>query len=117
MTSAFDRRAQKDLRKPGIAGWLLAHFHSDKRPQPRLTILERVTLAPRQSLTLIEAEGRTLLVATSPDCAPTFFALDERNSHHSNDPSAADIDATLPCGIVADCSRRRDLTAWYGESL
>jgi hypothetical protein len=34
-------------------------------------------LAPRQSLALVEAEGRRLLVATSPEGAPTFYALDE----------------------------------------
>lgn len=44
--------------------------------QPRLALLERITLAPRQTLALVEAEGRRLLVATSPDGAPTFYALD-----------------------------------------
>ena len=41
------------------------------------TAVERITLAPRQSLALVEAEGRRILVATSPKAAPAFYALDE----------------------------------------
>ena len=41
-----------------------------------LALLERITLAPRQSLALIEAEGRRLLVATSPEARPAFYPLD-----------------------------------------
>jgi len=84
MKSIFERLAPKDLPTPGIAAWMLRHFHPGKRPPPRLKILERVTLAPRQSLTLIEAEGRTLLVATSPDCAPTFLSVDEAITNASS---------------------------------
>ena len=40
--------------------------------------MERIALAPRQSLALVEAEGRRFLVATSPEGAPAFYALDER---------------------------------------
>ena len=62
----------------GLAGWLLARLHREFRPRPRLALLERITLAPRQSLALVEAEGRRFLVATSAEGAPTFYALDER---------------------------------------
>jgi hypothetical protein len=41
-------------------------------------LVERIALAPRQSLALVEAEGRRFLVATSPEGAPAFYALDER---------------------------------------
>lgn len=44
---------------------------------PRLALVEHIALAPRQSLALVEAEGRRFLVATSPKGAPAFFALDE----------------------------------------
>ena len=44
---------------------------------PRLALVERIALAPRQSLALVEAEGRRFLVATSPEGAPAFYALDE----------------------------------------
>ncbi|MGD0682457.1 MAG: flagellar biosynthetic protein FliO [Terracidiphilus sp.] len=62
----------------GLAGWLLGRLRAGGRAQPRLELVERITLAPRQSLALVEAEGRRFLVATSPEGAPTFYALDER---------------------------------------
>ncbi len=45
--------------------------------QPRLALLDRITLAPRQSLALIEAEGRRILVATSAEGGPAFYPLDD----------------------------------------
>ena len=60
----------------GLAGWLLDKLRSSsKRSQPRLALVERIALAPRQSLALVEAEGRRFLVATSPDGGPTFYPL------------------------------------------
>jgi hypothetical protein len=55
---------------------LRGRLHKRDRPQPRLALLERVALAPRQSLALVEAEGRRFLVATSNDGGPAFYALD-----------------------------------------
>jgi Flagellar biosynthesis protein, FliO len=49
----------------------------DRRATPRLALVERITLAPRQSLALVEAEGRRILVATSADGASAFYPLDE----------------------------------------
>jgi len=62
----------------GLAGWLLGWFKASGCARPKLELLERISLAPRQSLALVEAEGRRFLVATSPEGAPAFFALDER---------------------------------------
>jgi flagellar biogenesis protein FliO len=62
----------------GLAGWLLSRLRARGRRQPRLELVERIALAPRQSLALVEAEGRRFLVATSPEGAPAFYALDER---------------------------------------
>ena len=62
----------------GWAGWLLARWHGRRRAEPRLALVERITLAPRQSLALIEAEGRRILVATSAEGGPAFYPLDER---------------------------------------
>ena len=62
----------------GLAAWLLARLHRNFRPRPSLALLERITLAPRQSLALVEAEGRRFLIATSAEGAPAFYALDER---------------------------------------
>jgi flagellar biogenesis protein FliO len=66
-------------RTGGLAVWLLDRLRRGRRAEPRLTLLDRITLAPRQSLALVEAEGRRLLVATSAAGAPTFYALDEDN--------------------------------------
>lgn len=60
----------------GLAGWLLERLKGQKRSKPSLELVERITLAPRQTLALVEAEGRRLLIATSADGAPAFFALD-----------------------------------------
>lgn len=42
----------------------------------RLAVVERVALAPRQSLALVEADGRRFLVATAAEGAPVFFPVD-----------------------------------------
>jgi flagellar biogenesis protein FliO len=62
----------------GLAGWLLGRLRGGGRQRARLELLERIALAPRQSLALVEAEGRRFLVATSHEGAPAFYALDER---------------------------------------
>jgi flagellar biogenesis protein FliO len=61
----------------GWSGWLLVRLHGRRSAQPRLALLERITLAPRQSLALIEAEGRRILVATSAEGGSAFYALDD----------------------------------------
>lgn len=65
-----------EVRVGGLAGWVLGRLRRGPRPEPRLALLERITLGPRQSLSLIEADGRRVLVATSPEGAPAFHALD-----------------------------------------
>jgi hypothetical protein len=62
----------------GLAGWLMGKLQASNRRQPRLALLERIALAPKQSLSLVEAEGRRFLVATSGDGAPCFYPLDEQ---------------------------------------
>ena len=61
-----------------LLGWLMARLRARERTQPRLALVERIALAPRQSLALVEAEGRRILVATSAEGGPAFYALDER---------------------------------------
>lgn len=64
----------------GLAGVLLRpllkRLSGARRTQPRLELVERISIAPRQSLSLVEAEGRRFLVATSVDGAPAFYPLD-----------------------------------------
>lgn len=74
-------KQDKNAKRPlvgGVAGWLLNRMRSGGQTRSRLELVERITLAPRHSLALIEAEGRRFLVATSPEGAPTFYPLDER---------------------------------------
>lgn len=59
----------------GLAGWLLARWRNRTRIQPRLELVERITLAPRQTLCLVEAEGQRILIASSPEGGPAFFPL------------------------------------------
>jgi flagellar biogenesis protein FliO len=78
MKQELDGRAAKtNTPVGGVAGWLLKRLRAARRLEPRLAVLERITLAPRQSLALVEAEGRRFLVATSPEGTPAFYALDE----------------------------------------
>ncbi len=70
--------SEKRTAVGGLAGWLLGRLRAGGRSRPRLELVERIALAPRQSLALVEAEGRRFLVATSPEGAPAFYALDER---------------------------------------
>ena len=64
-----------------MVGWLLGRLmerlRGRARAQPRLALVERIALAPRQSLALVEAEGRRILVATSAGGEPAFYALDD----------------------------------------
>jgi flagellar biogenesis protein FliO len=68
--------ATAETRIGGLAGWLLKRLQVGRHTAPRLAVLERIALAPRQSLALIEAEGRRFLIATSPEGTPAFYALE-----------------------------------------
>jgi hypothetical protein len=61
----------------GMAGWLLNRLRTGVHERPKMALLERIALAPHQSLALVEAEGLRFLVATSSEGAPAFYALDE----------------------------------------
>ena len=76
----------------GLAGWLLDRLRSGSRRQPRLELVERIALAPRQSLSLVEAEGRRFLVVTSPEGSPAFYALDERSIRTRSNNNVVRID-------------------------
>ena len=86
------QRAGLPVPKPGgLAGWLLGRLHRDSRPRPSLALLERITLAPRQSLSLVEADGRRFLIATSAEGAPAFYALDDTQGLYRRVPSRARV--------------------------
>jgi flagellar biogenesis protein FliO len=70
---------QSSPEQAGLAAWLLKRVREKLRGErqlPRLALVERIALAPRQSLALVEAEGRRFLVATSQEGGPAFYALD-----------------------------------------
>ncbi len=67
------RRERPELG--GVAGWLWTRLRRNARPRPRLALVERIALGPRQSLALVEADGRRFLVATSAEGSPAFYPL------------------------------------------
>jgi flagellar biogenesis protein FliO len=79
----FDReRIKRNLhQRGGLAAWLISRLQkgAEAREQrkSRLALVERISIAPRQSLALVEAEGRRFLIGTSQDGGPVFYALDE----------------------------------------
>lgn len=90
----FEKQGKCDLEMKvsgGLGGWLRARFRGTSQRPPRLALLERIALAPRQTLALIEAEGRRLLVATSPEGAPTFYALGEADLQLSHAGCASHV--------------------------
>ena len=73
----FEREGSGVPRVGGLAGWLLGRLRASRRPASRLALLDRIALAPRHSLALVEADGRRFLVATSPEGAPVLYPLSE----------------------------------------
>lgn len=88
MQESRDRTEKTVEPLGGLAGWLLKRLSSVRRAPARLAVVERITLAPRQSLALVEAEGRRFLVATSPEGTPAFFALDQPTRRSGGDRAA-----------------------------
>jgi hypothetical protein len=70
-------RSELERRVGGLTGWLVMKLRGRRQAEPRLALIERIALAPKQSLALVEAEGHRILVATSADGGPAFYALDE----------------------------------------
>jgi flagellar biogenesis protein FliO len=101
-------------RVGGLAGWLLDRLGSSRRPRPRLALLERIALAPRQSLALVEAEGRRFLVATSPEGAPAFYALDgETRRFHADVHGAPErLRSPMPRPVTHASAERQARVSW-----
>ena len=64
-----------------FAGWrevltsVSARLYRRESAVSRLAILERITVGPKQTVTLIEVEGEKVLVGTSQEGAPQFLRL------------------------------------------
>lgn len=63
------------LKRTGLAAWLLDRLSRRAIAESRLRLVERINLAPRQTVALIEADGQRLLVATAADGTPSFYPL------------------------------------------
>jgi len=105
------KNSRDEAASAGLAGWLLNRLKLTRRPQPRLALIERIALAPRQSLALVEAEGRRFLVATSPEGAPAFYPLDiemsaARAAHPGNPDRSARPLSHLAAQTIPDRSAR-----------
>ena len=59
----------------GFAAWLAGRLGHRSQPRPSLQLIDRITLAPRQCLALVEVDGQRVLVATSSEGASAFYAL------------------------------------------
>lgn len=78
----------------GLGGWLLQWARRRQPQHARLILVERITLAPRQSLSLVEVEGKRILVATAGDGVPAFFTLETEHiasSRHSGSEHAGRV--------------------------
>lgn len=67
-----------------LAVWLLSKLRRPRSSrEPRLALIERISLAPKQSLALVEAEGRRFLVASSADGAAAFYPIEDARQRPS----------------------------------
>lgn len=64
-----------DGARHGLAGWLLERIGHSSKTRPRLALVERISLAPRQTVSLLEVDGQKLLIATAPESSPSFCLL------------------------------------------
>ena len=79
METESRRSSSGDRRSRRLAARATADENSGSSPpRPGLSFWNASPLAPRQSLALVEAEGRRFLVATSAEGAPAFYPLDEQ---------------------------------------
>lgn len=66
---------ENQQKRPGLTAWLLDRIQRRALQESCLTLVQRINLAPRQTVALIEADGQRLLVATSADGTPSFYLL------------------------------------------
>ena len=79
------KRQEMELRQRRMGGWAgrllngwLAGIRKGEAEAPRLALIERIALAPRHSLALVEAEGQRFLVSIPTDGSPAFLALGKK---------------------------------------
>ncbi len=89
------RKAEKNAAASGqtetwsLAVWLLGKLRRTRAREPRLALIERISLAPKHSLALVEAEGRRFLVASSADGAAAFYPIEDARPNAAGRKRAA----------------------------
>lgn len=63
----------------GIVGRLFGHIHQIAATPRRLAVVQRISVGPRQSIALIEADGEALLVGTSSEGPPQFYRISSKS--------------------------------------
>lgn len=61
--------------REGFVHWLLRKLQASRSQPSRMSILERLSLNPRQSLALVEVERHRFLIVTSLEGAPVMMQL------------------------------------------
>ena len=81
----------------GVWSSISERLHRRCGASSRLALVEKISVAPRQSVALIEVDGEKLLVGLSPAESPRFFQLKAGQSRFSKE-----IDREIPIeGTVA----------------
>jgi hypothetical protein len=61
--------------RQGFVGWLLGRVRQRSEVRRRLVLVERISLAPRQTVCLLEVDDQKLLIATAQDSSPSLCLL------------------------------------------
>jgi flagellar biogenesis protein FliO len=86
-----EKRADADGETWSLALWLLNKLRRTRTNEPRLALIEKISLAPKQSLALVEAEGRRFLVASSADGSAAFYPIENAVSKRTNRAAKARV--------------------------
>jgi flagellar biogenesis protein FliO len=70
-----NREGRPALRWRGVTAWLFERIHRRAGGRSRLAVVEKICLAPRQTLTLVEVDGERVLVGLSREGSPQFYRL------------------------------------------
>ena len=93
-----------------LAGWIRRNWPPSAASVPRLALIARIPLGPRQAVALVEAEGMHLLVATSADGAASFFPLHPATRSNAVESTVEAIRGAIVAAEPNSWSRNRLLS-------
>lgn len=79
----------------GTIAWLARRWTRSEGHPPRLAVVERLALSPKQWLLLVEADGVRLLISTSSEAPSTIFPLHGAPAGRST-PDGSISDGSIP---------------------